>query len=154
MPTYSVTYKFSQRLPASARRAYEWCTDYEPDDLSLMNKEGTRKIQRLTEDTIILREVSLFGQKKIKKIKLIKLNRATLSWHNIQLSGPNKHSEFLYEIIPQNRGTSRLDFTGHLVVYSKAKLGSRRIRRIAEMERRGDADGWKMLAKAIAKQLT
>lgn len=153
MPTDSVTYRFSQRLPVSARKAYEWCTNYEPSDLALMHEKGHREIRKLTNDTIILKETVEQDGKKIKKIKLVRLNPSALSWYNVQISGPNKHSVFLYEIVPEGIGKSRLDFTGLLVVYSRAKLTSRRIRQIADRERRYDSDAWKHLAKAIAKDI-
>ena len=153
MPTNSITYRFTQRLPVSAREAYEWCTNFEPNDLALMHEKGRRKIRKLTNDTIILNETVEQDGKKTKKTKLIKLNPSTLAWYNIHISGPNKHSAFLYEIVPEGLGKSRLDFTGLLVVYSKAKLTSRRITEIAKRERRYDSDAWKHLAKAIAKDI-
>ena len=83
-------------------------------------------------------------------MKLIKLHPATLSWHNVQISGPNKYSEFLYQIEPINRRTSKLNFTGIMVIYSKLKCTSRAIRRIANTEKRGDSTAWKLLAKIMA----
>jgi hypothetical protein len=148
----SVTYKFSQPLNAPARAAYRWCTDYEPSDLSLMHEKGLRKIQRITDDTVILREVVHQDGKKIKKIKLVKLDPANLSWYNIQLSGPNKHSAFIYRITPQGKNRSRLNFTGLLVVYNQARLTNHQLRKIARTERRYDSNAWKHLAKALYRQ--
>ncbi len=145
----SVTYKFSQHLDAPPRAAYRWCTDYQPDDLSLMHERGKRRIQWITDDTVILREVVHQNGKKIKKVKLVKLDHARLSWYNIQLSGPNKHSAFLYRISPEGRNQSRLNFTGLLVVYSKTRLSNRKLRQIARKEKRYDSNAWKHLAKAI-----
>jgi len=146
----SVTYRFSQRFSVPARDAYEWCTDYEPNDLSLMNEKGQRMIQRITDDTIILTEVVYQNTKRVRKIKLIKLNPKRLSWYNIQISGPNRYSGFLYEIVPESKRKSKLNFTGLLVVYD-TKLTSRRLRQIANAERRYDSNVWKLLAKAMAK---
>jgi len=67
MRAFSATYKFSRRLPVPARQAYLWCTDYKPNDLSLMNMKWLRKIERISSDTIILREVVDRGGKKVKK---------------------------------------------------------------------------------------
>ncbi len=153
MRAFSVTYKFSQRLPVPARQAYLWCTDYKPNDLSLMNMKGLRKIERISGDTIILREAVDRGEKKVKKMKLIKLHSAALSWHNVQISGPNKYSEFLYQIEPINRRTSKLNFTGIMVIYSKLKLTPRAMRKIASTEKRSDSTAWKLLAKVMAQQL-
>jgi hypothetical protein len=66
-----------------------------------MKENGRRGIQRLTQDTLILIEVIKSGRKRMKKVKLIKLNPAKLEWYNTQLAGPNRHSEFLYKIHPE-----------------------------------------------------
>ena len=107
-------------------------------------------IQRITDDTIILTEVVYQNTKRVRKIKLIKLNPKRLSWYNIQISGPNRYSGFLYEIVPESKRKSKLNFTGLLVVYD-TKLTSRRLRQIANAERRYDSNVWKLLAKAMAK---
>jgi len=146
----SVTYKFSQRFDVGAREAYKWCTDYEPDDLALMKENGERKIQRISDDTIILTEVIYQNKKKINKTKLVKLNPDRLSWYNIQISGPNRYSAFLYEIIPESRRRSKLNFTGLMLVYG-TKLSSNRLKHIGHAERQYDSEAWKLLAKAMAK---
>jgi hypothetical protein len=148
----SVTYEFSQCFDVAARDAYRWCTDYEPNDLSLMKEKGRRKIRRITDDTIILTEVIYQETKKVKKTKLVKLNPNRLSWYNIQISGSNRYSAFLYEIVPESKRRSKLNFTGLLVVYG-TKRGSERLRRIANVERQYDSNAWRLLAKAMAKDL-
>ena len=148
----SLSYKFSQRLDAPANVAYRWCTDYQPNDLSLMYEKGHRTIRWVTDDTVILREVVHQNGKLIKKIKLVKLDPENLSWYNIQLSGPNRHSAFIYRITPEGKDRSRLNFTGLLVVYSQARLNNRALRRIARSERRYDATAWKHLAKALHEE--
>jgi hypothetical protein len=117
-----------------------------------MNMKGLRQIERISSDTIILREVVDLNGKEVRKIKLIKLHPAALSWHNVQISGPNKYSEFLYQIEPINRRTSKLNFTGVMVIYSKLNLSPRAIRKIASSERRSDSTAWKLLAKVMAQQ--
>jgi len=148
----SVTYKFSQRLNAPAKGAYRWCTDYQPNDLSLMHEKGQRRIQWITDDTVILREVVHRNGKKIQKVKLVKLDPANLSWYNIQLSGPNKHSAFLYQTAPEGKNRCRLNFTGLLVVYSQTRLTNRKLGEIARNERRYDSNAWKLLANALYNQ--
>ena len=145
----SASYRFSQRFRVPAREAYEWCTDYRSDDLTLMDEEGTRGIQRLTPDTLILTEIVETARRKVRKVKLIKLNPVELEWYNVQLVGPNKHSEFLYKIRTEGRNASRLDFTGLLTVYSNRKVSKNRLRRIASMERGYDSKAWVRLAKAM-----
>ena len=149
----SLTYKFTQLLDAPPEAAYHWCTDYQPDDLSLMKEKGQRKIRWITDDTVILEEIVHQGRKKTKKIKLVKLDPEHLSWYNIQLSGPNKHSAFLYTITPAAKNRSRLTFRGLMVVYSKVRLTNHKLRLMAATERQYDANAWKHLAKALHEQL-
>jgi hypothetical protein len=149
----SVAYSFSQRFRVPAQAAYEWCTDYEPNDLRLMNENGERSIQRITSDTVILRETIFHNGKKIAKVKLVKLDPITLSWHNVQLSGPNKYSEFLYKISSEGKDKSRLTFIAHLVVYGKRGRNQQRIRAIAKEENRYDSEAWRLLAKAMEDDL-
>ncbi len=149
MQAVAVTYGFSQRFRVSAQEAYKWCTNYEPNDLALMNEKGKREIRKIAKDTIILKETIIKGGKRIRKVKLVKLDPAALSWYNIQISGPNKHSAFLYEIIPESKDRSKLNFKGLLVVYSRHRLGFQRARQIANGERLYDSNAWKLLAKAM-----
>lgn len=151
MPVASVTYRFSQRFPVPAREAFEWCTDYQPEDLSLMREKGRREIQRITADTMIFKETIIRNGKRIRKVKLIKLNPSAFSWYNIQISGPNKNSAFLYQIISESKNRSKLNFAGLLLVYGRAKFTSQRIKKIATYERRYDSNAWKLLAKAMVK---
>ncbi len=145
----SVTYQFTQPLSLPARQAYEWCTNYQPDDLALMKEKGQRKIQRITQDTIILTEEISSGRKKIRKTKLVKLDPAELSWYNVHIAGPNRHSTFLYKIRPDGKTRSRLTFTGLFVVYDKPPPTARKLRQIAYREKRYDANAWKQLARAM-----
>jgi hypothetical protein len=113
-----------------------------------MGEKGRRTIKRITKDTIILREIVYQNGRKISKTKLIKLNPGKLSWHNIHLAGPNKHSEFIYEIVPEGKGASKLNFTGLLVVHDD-KPNVRKLKEIARAEKRYDSNAWKRLAKAM-----
>jgi hypothetical protein len=154
MQKFSTGYRFTQRFGVPARKAFEWSTDYRPTDLVLMGEKGTRRIKRVTEDTIILEEEVIHGRRKNSKVKLVKLNPRTLSWHNIHLEGPNKHSEFIYEIVPEGKRKSKLTFTGLLVVYSKHHLSSQDLRRIADSEKRSDSKAWKRLAGAMKEDFS
>ena len=153
MQTFSVSYSFNQRFPISAREAFDWCTDYRSDDYELMGEKGRRGIRRVTKDTILLEEQVIQGSRTVRKLKLVKINPRRLSWHNIQLQGPNKYSEFIYEIRAEGENASTLSFTGLLVVYAKRSLTRNRLGQIAEKEREYDSKAWKLLAKAMAKEL-
>ena len=146
-----VNYKFSQRFRVPAKQAYKWCTNYQPTDLSLMNEEGQRKIRKVTEDTVILTETLNHNGKRIRKIKLVKLNPRNMSWYNIQILGPNKNSAFIYQIVPEGKTRSKLTYNGFLVVYSKVEFTPSRIKKIANHEKRADANAWKLLARAMEK---
>ena len=84
MQMSSISYEFNQRFAVPAREAFDWSTDYRTDDLALMGEKGKRRIKRITEDTIILEERVTQEDRRIRKVKLVKLNARTLSWHNIQ----------------------------------------------------------------------
>ncbi len=149
----SVRYRFTQRFTVPARSAYAWCTDYKTSDLSLMNEKGHRSIRKITNDTLILRETVNQNGTMITKTKLVRLNPNTLSWYNVHMSGPNKHSTFLYEISPESKNQSKLTFTGLLLVYNRVRLRRQKIRQIANKEKRSDSNAWKLLARAMAKDL-
>ncbi len=119
----------------------------------MMGEEGNRRINKLTSDTVILEEHVVQDNKRVTKVKLVKLNRSTNSWHNIQLKGPNKYSEFIYEIVSEGRRSSRLIFTGLLLVYSTKRISQQKLRQIANREKKYDSRAWKRLASAMAKEL-
>ncbi len=152
MQAFSISYMFSQRFPVPAQEAFDWATDYQPNDLALMGEEGKRTILKVTEDAIILKEDITHAGRKISKVKLVRLNPRALSWHNIHIRGPNKYSEFLYEINPEGKGRSRLTFTGLLVLYSKDRLSSQKLKQIANREKQYDVKAWKLLANAMARE--
>lgn len=150
---YSVRYKFSQHFPVRADKAFDWCTDYQPSDLSLMNESGERRIKKIADDTVLLTETTHAKGHEIRKTKLVRLNRADLSWTNTHVSGPNLHSQFLYRIAPGGKQASILHFTGLLICYSDRALNSFKLREIANNERRTDSKAWRYLAKAMKKDL-
>lgn len=152
MQAFSVRYRFTQRFPVSAQEAFEWATDYQPTDLALMGEDGKRTIQKITEDAIILKEDITHARGRTSKVKLVRLNPRALSWHNIHIRGPNKYSEFLYEITPEGKGRSKLTFTGLLVLYSKDRLSAQKLKQIANREKHYDSKAWKRLADAMAKE--
>lgn len=154
MFTNSVNYKFTQRFHVPAKQAYKWCTDFEPTDLTLMNEKGERKIRRATEDTVILTESLTHKGKTIIKNKLVKLNARTTSWYNIHISGPNKNSAFIYQIVPEGKTKSKLIFTGFRIEYSKAPLTPTRIKQIANRERKLDSGAWRLLARSMERDLS
>ena len=148
----SVRYTFTQSLALPAKEAFEWCTDYQPYDLAMMKEEGKRTIRKITEDTILLTESIPKKNKTITRTKLVRLNRPELSWSNTHISGPNRHSQFLYRILPEGKTRSRLFFRGLYVCYSSRPIPRKQLQRIGREERRGDSTVWRHLAAALREE--
>ena len=149
---YSVKYGFNQALAVPAEEAFDWCTDYQPDDLTLMREDGRRTIRKITDDTILLIETTRRNNRSIRKTKLVRLNRPELSWTNTHITGPNRHSQFLYKIVPERKTRSRMYFRGLLVWYSRKKLRGRQLLRIGREERQADSTAWRHLAAALQSE--
>jgi len=150
--TYSVGYSFNQSLAAPPEVAFDWCTDYQPYDLAMMKEKGKRKIEKITHDTILLTETMPKRDRLIKKTKLVRLNKRSLSWTNTHIGGPNRHSQFLYKIVPEGKTRSRLHFQGLMIQHSRKTLTRQQLRKIAAEERRADATAWRHLAAALRRE--
>jgi len=148
--SFSVHYTFSQHFDFPARRAYEWCTDYDPNDWALMGVKGRRSIRRLNEDTIILTDTHSKGKSKTVRNRLVRLYPEILSWTNTRISTEGRHSQFLYQIFAEHGG-SRLVFTGNQIFAGQATRSRRAA--LAKQLAKEDAALWKNLAKAMAKDL-
>jgi hypothetical protein len=149
----SIRYRFSQRFSVPARKAYKWCTDYAPQDHALMGDEAAeRQITHLADSTIILTDIFQTKKGKVEKQKLVQLYPDRLSWVSTHLTGPNKYSQFIYEISAEGNGASRLDFTALHLEYEK-KLDGEDIKSLADKLKKEDSAAWKLLAKAMAKEL-
>jgi len=151
----AIHYGFSQSFNVSARRAFEWCTDYTPEDQALMKGEkATREVQRISDDTIILVDTYVNEGKSTVKQKLVCLYPSRLRWTSTHLTGPNKHSQFLYEITPQTNRTCSLKFTGLYLDYSvKEGAEEKKAELLAKELKKMDSENWKRLAKEMGKQL-
>ncbi len=149
MPLISVDFEFSQRFEVPAEEAYAWATDYRPDDPVLLGWRGRRKIERVCEGTIVLTDTVLKeGGGRVTKKRLIRLYPERLTWINTHLSGPNRHSQFLYEVTPDGRNASRLRFTGREIRSSKP-MSARKLQALAAELRKDDAALWRGLARAM-----
>ncbi len=95
----SIQYHFVQSFPVSARKAYDWCTDYDSADHLLMgDKDARRQVTHFTDCTIILTDTFLIGGERIEKQKLVQFYPDRLIWIATHLTGPIKYSQFIYEI--------------------------------------------------------
>ena len=149
----SIRYSFSQRFSVPARKAYKWCTDYNPEDHALMGDEAAeRQITHIAESTIILTDIFHTSSGPVEKQKLVQLYPDRLRWISTHLTGPNRYSQFIYEISAEGNSASRLDFTALHLEYEK-KLDSEGIKSLADKLKEEDSKAWKLLAKAMTKEL-
>lgn len=112
-----------------------------------------RQITRVTDTTIILTDIFHTSKGNVEKQKLVQLYPERLSWISTHLTGPNKYSQFIYEISAEGDGASRLDFIALHLEYEKENLDSEGIRSLADKLKEEDSATWKLLAKAMAKEL-
>lgn len=150
MDSYSIHYSFNQPFDVSAKMAFDWCIDYRPDDWRRMGKKGTRTIKRINEDTLILTDTVVGKDGPVTKRRLVRLNPERLAWTNTHIAGPNKHSQFWYQIVARAHEKSRLDFIGLQVNYGK-RPSSTRIARVAEELKADDKRMWSLLAEEMRK---
>jgi len=153
MPLVSLAFTFTQPLKVSAQRAYAWSTDYRPNDIPLLGRTGRRKVDRLAEDTILLTDVFETPSGKVTKQKIVRLYPETLRWTNTHVSGPNRHSQFLYELEAAGKDRCKLVFTGRQVhTAAKALTAAQHKKQTAEL-RHEDHAMWKNLARLMEQDL-
>ena len=151
----SIHYGFSQRSQLSARKAYEWCTDYGPEDKALMREENaTREVHHISDDVILLNDTYSIKGKNVVKQKLVCLYPNRLTWTSTHLTGPNRHSQYLYEIMPQNDGRCCLNFTGQYLDHNiREGIEEKGTEELREELKKMDSKTWKLLAKEMEKDL-
>ncbi|MDQ1279781.1 MAG: hypothetical protein QG670_1043 [Thermoproteota archaeon] len=150
----SIRYHFTQCFKFSAQKVFNWCTDYDPEDYELMGDKGVeRYISHITSSTILLRDVFQTSTGQMEKQKLVELYPDTLSWTSTHLTGPNKYSQFLYKISLEGNEESILDFTGLHIEYGEKELDKSEAKTLAYRLCKEDAQAWKLLAKAMEKEL-
>ena len=151
---YSIRYQFTQNFSISARKAFNWCTDYDPRDHALMGEANAkRQITHLTGNTIILTETFQTSSGSVEKQKLVQLYPDRLSWISTHIAGPNKYSQFIYEISSKTPKASRLKFTALHLEYEKSPLSEADVKSLERKLQKEDVDVWKLLAKAMEEQL-
>ena len=149
MPLERTVYRFRQRLLASRRSAFHWATDYRPGDLALMGEDGRRQVKKLAPDLILLTDRFRTPRGSIVKEKLVHLLPDRWAWTSTHLSGPSRHSQFLYELRPLGKKSCELQFTGLQVDRVRRPLsGMARKRRVLQLLRE-DSGAWRRLGAAI-----
>ena len=148
----TIHYMFTQHFEVPAKTAYSWCTSFSAEDFSVINQENAeREIVPLTDEVLILRDRYKTGQGWLIKEKLVHLYPDKLMWTSTHLSGPNKHSQFMYKIKAETKQTSYLVFTANHIEDQK-NLSCEDVCLVAEKCCSVDSDVWSRLAEALNKQ--
>jgi hypothetical protein len=151
MPPVSIAFSFDQRFPFAAAEVYAWATNYDPADIERMGLRGRRRIRRLNDDTIILTDrFEAPDGTGVSKRKLVRLFPERLTWTNTHVAGPNRHSQFLYVLVPEGADACRLEFTGRQILQLEGAT-RRDVAAHARRLRKEDAAIWKNLARALRR---
>ena len=153
MVYYTVHYRFSQSFPFPAREVYDWATDFQEEDVVLSGRTGTREVERLDDATLILTDTVVNGGKSVTKVRLIRLFPDILTYTNTRISTQGRHSQFIYQIIPEGAKASRLEFSGAQVERAKTKPSGSALKAAAKELRETDVLIWVHLAAAMGKDL-
>ena len=149
----AVRYDFCQHFAISAHKAYQWCTDFTPEDHALMGEDKIeRQVTHLTDSTVILKETLHTNERNVEKQKLVQLYPNRLCWISTHLTGPNKYSQFIYEVTAEGRSASRLDFTAFHIEHEE-ETPKENADLLAEKLCNYDSNVWKRLAQAMEKEL-
>ncbi len=147
---FDIRYRFSQDFDVSAEDAFLWCTDFTPQDhLLVAHSNAQRQITHLTDSTIILKDTFCNGNETVEKEKLIQLYPDRFTWVSTHLSGPNKYSQYLYEIFVKTPTTSRLRFTAIHVEHEKEEMTKERSLALADKLCNEDSAMWRLFAQAM-----
>jgi len=88
----------------------------------------------------------------IEKEKLIQLYPDLLMWTSTHLTGPNRYSQFIYEIISGDDNTSHLKFTA-LHLEQKENLSQKNKTSLTKNLCKYDSVVWKRLAEAMKQEI-
>jgi len=145
--------EYSQHFKVSPQEAFDWCTDYDPDDQARMGLKGRRRFTRLAEDTFLLDDTVYRGNRPVRKTKLVKIDAKRMTYYNVHLTGPTRNSLYSYRIVPDGDGESRLDYTGYELTYPSKRPDERQLAKIEEAGAASWHHNWGNLAKAMEKEL-
>ncbi len=152
LPLFTIHYEFIQKFNIPAQKAFAWCTRYDPTDMKLMQEENaTREVQHIADHVLILKDTFIIEGKSVEKQKLVSLYPIRLTWTSTHLTGPNKHSQFLYEIFALSEGESQLRFTASSLdcEVENKNDAEKQGKKLSKM----DSENWKMLAQKMEKDL-
>lgn len=152
MPLWGIPYSFTVRLRAPPVAAFAWATDYEPGDLRLMGRAGTRTVLRLADGTIRLTDRVPQGRATVRETKVVQLYPDRWMWTATYADGALANSQFLYELSRSGRG-SRLRFTGRQVERHAERPTPATVAARGRTIRDEDRASWRRLATALARDL-
>lgn len=112
-------------------------------------KNSERVVTKIAEGIIILKDTSITAAGTVEKQRLVQLYPAKLFWVSTHLTGPNKHSQFLYQISSDGKNGSFLDFSALNLQYDGIKDAEVLAARLFQE----DSEAWQLLAKALSKEL-
>jgi hypothetical protein len=149
----TICYRFSQHFAVLPKQAYLWCTDFSPQDPQLLGYIITeRQVTPITEGLILLIDTLKTAQSTVEKQKLVHLYPDKLSWVLTHITGPTKHSQFRYEILPDTNGC-HLNYEALHVEQEKEYLSSDEKLQLAKSLCKKDLDMWQFLAVAMEQEL-
>jgi hypothetical protein len=118
-----------------------------------MHDDAQRQVSLISEGTIILTDIFHTSKGCVEKQKLVQLIPNQLSWISTHLTGPNRYSQFIYEISAKGKNASVLNFNALHLEYEKKDLDKSGIKLLAGKLKKEDSAAWKFLAEAMQKEL-
>jgi len=154
MKRLSVHYAFRQKFSVDADRAFRWCVDFEPADARLDGSDDRRRVQRLTEDAVLLTDLSpRAGSRPVVQVKLVRIDASQRRWTSTHLHGPSRFSQAWYQVVTDARGGSHLEFEAlHLEPVPHGRRAPS-ARALARRFAREGAQAWRLLANAMVRDL-
>ena len=154
MAWVTAQYTFRQPFRFSVDRAFRWCIDFQPGDLALENEKGRRKVRWFSGDLLVLTDTFVqAGRRPTTKTKLVRLRRPQHAWTSTHLAGPNRYSQFWYEILPDGKSASHLEFKGLHVERRPGAASPTAAANLARRLKREDSSAWRLLAAAMETDL-
>jgi hypothetical protein len=158
VPLQRLNYRFRTLLTAPKSRAYSWATDYRASDFRLAGFAGTRQVEHLVENLILLTDTfqkdpfnATPGARTVK-VKLVHLYPSRWAWTSTHVAGPAKYSQFLYQLTSHGAAASALQFTGAQVErVDRPPTRASLLARTRELKRE-DSALWVRLAAAMTRE--
>ncbi len=143
MVTVTFEYHFRQPFGVPARTAFDWCTDFEPEDAAIFSSTARRRVQPLAPNLLIMTDVTYPNGRRRTISRLVRIFPERMAWTSTHLNGPFRHSQFWYRVVPNGRTRSHLEFTGLKVETAARPLTAEELARRAAEERRVDVTVWR-----------